>query len=499
MKNKIFKIILFLATIIMVASCEDFLEKNPNDKLSSATFWKTQADLESALAGCYQSLTQGYIGNVSKLAFDQLSENGYGPNPWEGFTTAMQGEAEATTGGVTSGLYNQSFNGVSRCNILLAHIDDVPIEDESTTNRIRGEARFLRAYFYHQLAFYYGDVPKLLDEPSLEDTGLPRSPKSEIIDLVNRDLDFAIENLPDEPYSGHAVKGSALALRARVALYESDWASAAKYAKEVMDLNTFSLANDYAGIFFGKQENNPEIIFSSKFLAPLTYHNLDQNVGYWLSFNVRPAFLKRYEMANGMAIDDEGSGYDPENPYLERDPRLRLSVFAVEGEPWIYDQDGWGHGRIWPTGASPKKYVDPSVAAGYDTQSDQDIVLLRYADVLLTYAEAKNEVSGPVQDVYDAVNEVRARPGIDMPPLPAGLSKNEMREHIRLERQVEMAFEGFAFADLKRWHTAHIVIPQITDDPGGVPRSFDENKNYLFPIPQGEMDKNDTWTQNPGY
>ena len=248
-----------------------------------------------------------------------------------------------------------------------------------------------------------------------------------------------------------------------------------------------------------ENEGNPEIIFSSRFLAPLTYHNLDQYYGWWLSYNIRPEFLKSYEMSNGMSIDEENSGYDPDNPYIGRDPRLRLTVYCIEGEPWVYSSYGYGSLRQWATGASPKKYVDLNVIAGPNTQSDQDIVLLRYADVLLTYAEAMNETSGPVQGVYDAINEVRARQGIDMPPLPPGLSKEEMREQIRQERQVELACEGFALDDLKRWHTAHVVIPQITDDPGGIPRKFDENKHYLWPIPIGEMDKNDSWDNNAGY
>src|SRR5690606_7014771 len=125
-----------------------------------------------------------------------------------------------------------------------------------------------------------------------------------------------------------------------------------------------------------------------------------------------------------------------------------------------------------------------------------DFVHLRLADVLLMYAEAKNEASGPDASVYKAINDIRAR--VNMPALPAGLSQDQMRTRIRQERRIELAFEGFRYLDIKRWKTAETIIPTIVD-PGGITRSFDPSKHYLFPIPQGERDVNPELDQNPGY
>ncbi|MBE7174264.1 MAG: RagB/SusD family nutrient uptake outer membrane protein, partial [Williamsia sp.] len=191
---------------------------------------------------------------------------------------------------------------------------------------------------------------------------------------------------------------------------------------------------------------------------------------------------------------------NPAFPYLNRDPRLKLSVY-VPGDPWKYSTTGFfdptkdGNNK---TGFNLKKYLDTTRApTGYATQSDQDFVLLRYADILLMYAEAQNEVGGPSQAVYNAVNAVRARPGINLPALPAGLSQDALRQRIRNERRVELAFEGLRYFDLLRWKIADQVIPAIVN-PGGVNRRF-EQKNYLWPFPQSEIDIDPDLKQNTGY
>ncbi len=132
------------------------------------------------------------------------------------------------------------------------------------------------------------------------------------------------------------------------------------------------------------------------------------------------------------------------------------------------------------------------------TRYDQDFIILRYADVLLMYAECKNEASGPDQSVYDAVNLVRGRPSVDMPPLPKGLDQAAMRERIRNERLFEFSFEGRRFWDLKRWRTAETIIPTVVD-VFGASRTFDPSRMYLLPFPQGELDRNHNLVQNPGY
>jgi len=158
---------------------------------------------------------------------------------------------------------------------------------------------------------------------------------------------------------------------------------------------------------------------------------------------------------------------------------------------------GFAYNNISGTGYNPVKYCNwDELPIDYSTISDQDIIIIRYADVLLMYAEAKNEASGPDASVYAAINAVRDR--VNMPPVPNGLTKDQMRERIRHERRVELALEGSRYVDIKRWRIAEDIIPQIVD-PGGAKRKFDPGKHYLLPFPQNEMDTNPNLEQNPGY
>ena len=217
--------------------------------------------------------------------------------------------------------------------------------------------------------------------------------------------------------------------------------------------------------------------------------------------NPRQELADAFECIDGLPIT-ESPLYDPDNWKLNRDPRmlLTLKLFSdpavkASGEVVEYAYNG-----ISLTGYEPAKFVDVEVLPiDYATKSEHDWILLRYAEVLLNYAEAKNEFSGPDPSVYAAINEVRARPGINMPPLTEGLTKDQMRERIRQERRVELAMEGLRYGDIKRWKTAETYIPSLVDPGSNLHRQFDPSKNYVFPFPQSEIDINDKLVQNPNY
>jgi len=148
----------------------------------------------------------------------------------------------------------------------------------------------------------------------------------------------------------------------------------------------------------------------------------------------------------------------------------------------------------------PTKGADvEALPIDYATRSEHDWILLRYAEVLLNYAEATNEISGPTAEVYNAVNTVRGRTGIDMPPLPDGLTKDEMRDRIWNERRVEFAMEGLRYSDIRRWKLAETYINTLVEPNSGTPRVFNPAKHYLWPFPESEMDVNPNLQQNPGY
>lgn len=339
---------------------------------------------------------------------------------------------------------------------------------------------------------------------------MTRTPKAEVVKAIYSDLDFAIANLPDKAYDGHVVKVSALALKARVLLHNEQWAEAASCAKQVIENSNCGLSANYIDIWKAdKQQNNPEILFSAQFLNPTNqqgFYGADIVYNWWLSTQPYHYIIDEYECLDGKSIK-ESPMFDEKHPYDNRDPRLRLCNY-VEGDPWYYGKDIYGDGvKRWqpglPTdGGRPatdfllKKFESKDIyPISYANKTDWDAVLLRYAEVLLIYAEAQNESNGPDQSVYDAVNKVRQRVG--MPPIPSGLSKEQLRDRIRHERRIELAYEGKRFLDLKRWKIAHIVIPQIVD-PSGIQHVFTE-KHYLLPIPQIEIDINPNLKQNPGY
>lgn len=481
MKKNIIYAHLLLIMVVLSFSCKkDFLNRNPLDKISSETFWKNEADLRAALAGCYAILSPRDNPGFGALAphYEGLSDNAYDNFPWEGgFTTLAQGIITPNSGGAVATEYNLHYQQIAADNFLLDNIDKVPVDD-AIKAKYKAESRFLRAYSYFRLSEAFGGVILSLKVETLSETKRPKNTKAEVVAAILDDLDFAIANLPDQAYAGNAVKGSAQALKAKVLLYNEKWKESAAVSKAIIDGAKFSLSPEYSNLFIKPgQLNNPEIIFSARYQTPDAYSNMDIYYSFWQSLQPLKLLVDAYETIDGSPIN-------PADPYSNRDPRLKKTIL-LPGEPHV----GSSTGIFMPfagdnkTGYLPKKFVDPNLNA--QQTSNSDCVILRYSDVLLMYAEAQNEDLGPEASVYDAVNKVRQRPGINMPVLPIGLSKEQMRERIRKERRIEFAMEGTRYFDLKRWHIAHIVLPTVVD-PGGIKRSFAQ-KNYLWPFPQAEI------------
>lgn len=475
-------------------SCSDFLDKNPLDQISSETFWTNQAEVDMALAGVYARLYQ-YNFRHKDCSWDVMGGDVYGTN-----IALAQGNIEPTSGGPVSSIWTEAYRGISSCHFFLGNIDEAPV-DAALINQYKAEVYFLRALFYFTLADTYGGVPLYTSSVSIDEALVKQSTKEAVIAQVLTDLDFAIANLPDEPYTdGHAVKGSALALKARVLLYNDRWSEAAAAAIQVIQGGKFSLFDNFRTLFQEVgQDNNPEIMFSTRYQKPDVTSDLDIRFAWHGVINPMRTLVDAFECTDGLPIT-ESPLYDPSNWRLNRDPRCLMTLKAYEDKVInsAGDSVGFAYNNLG-TGYNAVKYANwDELPIDYSTTSAQDWIHLRYAEVLLIYAEGQNEAVGPDASVYDAINEVRARPGIDMPPIPAGLSKEEMRERIRHERRVELALEGFRWSDVRRWRIAEDIIPTL-EDVGGTMRTFDPNAHYLMPIPQSEMDINDQLEQNPGY
>ncbi|WP_188935125.1 RagB/SusD family nutrient uptake outer membrane protein [Dyadobacter endophyticus] len=503
----------FISTALLSAlllggtsSCDDsFLDRNPMHAISGPTFWKTPADVDMALVGVYRRLQSSLFGH-RRTQLDGYSDNAYDRHNQIGFQNLTIGITNPSN--VPSILYNDPYAGIAACNYFLENVGSVTALPQATADVYTAEVRFLRALFYFELVQFFGDVVLYKTAPkTAEDAKVAKSPKTEVLAFVVEDLDYAISKLPATAYAGHAVKASAQMLKARVALYQQNWAEAAALTGDIISSNTFSIyQGGYANLFLqATQQGNPEIIFSTKYLAPNNPQGGEGvlvEIGWYGGNQPYKNLVDEYETTSGKMITDATSGYDPSNPYEKRDPRLKMTIL-VPGDKYV-NPDGSTFVTTDPvlTGFTMKKYMDTSKLPWDRSKTpltDMNIVHMRYAEVLLAYAEAKNEASGPDATVYDAINKVRTRTGVNLPPVDQAKynSKSLLRDFIRHERRIELAMEGHRYFDLKRWGIMAEKLAMVKN-PAGVTLSFGE-KNNVLPFPQSEVDRNKSLIQNQGY
>jgi len=481
-------------------SCDSLLDVDPADQYSTETFWKTEEHAKAGLMGSYNALLPWR--SLHTMEFDMLTSNGMPYNEANGTQAIGKGEHLSTTY-LIEALWKNCYTGIGRANTLIDNIVTVDM-GEAEKAKMVGEAKFLRAFFYLNMADKFGGVPLITEAPNADKhADLPRNTKEEVIAQVIKDLDDAIAVLPDSYASadlGRATKGAALALKARTLLYNERWTDAANAAKEVMNSGTYALFDDYRHFFSEANKHNSEVIFNIETKIPEYPTDYDQNI--W-RLN-RPAPLKElidtYLCTDGKTIQ-ESSVYDPANPYENRDPRLLKSIVCI-GYPYlgktITKED------VVTTGFGLKKYTsyEDDVTIPLVERSAFNFILIRYAEVLLTYAEAQNEANGPDESVYDAINQLRKRPDIAMPEVPKGLTKDQMREVIRRERRIELTFEGLYYSDILRWKAAEKENVGMMHNSEGievVKRSFNPNRDYLWPIPYNQIVLNNNLKQNPNW
>lgn len=510
---------LLILVVFILSGCEGFLEKQPLDEISTSTFWLSKSDFEMALtanygymhgsnAGPWDNPPAGMWGYCLPV-WDNLTDNSYGQHDYGGTKAIVAGDITSNTGGYITGVYDFTYKAIARVNLFLDQLSkyegtDISEEEKSIAE---AEVRFLRAFYYFQLYSLYGDVPLVVEPLNLETQYQAKATAADVVSQVLTDLDFGIANLEDKPYyenTGHVVKSTAQALKARVLMYTAygtngtpDIATlitARDLCMEVM--SEYTLSEKFTDLFQDAgQSGNKEIIFAVNYLAPdnVPSWGADLIYGDWISCSPLQNFVDDFECTDGLPWG-ESPLTDTENPFNDRDPRLSATVFN--------DSVVWGEGNVHhpsnsrPTGYGLKKVLDPSnVPYDYAALSQQNAVVIRLGEVLLMYAEAQNEIAGPDASVYQAATDLRAR--VDMPSYPAGLSQADMRERIRHERRIELAFEGLRYYDLRRWHIAGDVLNTVTD--GLIGYNWDD-KFYHWPLPQSEIDKsNGVLIQNPDY
>lgn len=506
--------------IVLIAltgfSCNDgFLDKSPNDMLSDATFWTTESDAVKYTTGVYRYLIAP-VDDVMML--DCYTDNAVPVHIHDPQGAISSGSATSTNRFMRIA-WEQAYQGIRRCEVFFQNIEKVDM-DALLKQRLTGEVEFLRAFFYATLVQRFGGV-SILDGPLELNQPIPaRSSTEDTYKFIVAELDKAAAKLPvkytgtDE--IGRATKGAAISLKALLHLHYGNYEASAAAAKEVIDLGLYDLFNDYVGLFRPENKNNSEVIFDKQFMKEQYVITIDQAYmpvmnGGWTVMSPTQDLVDVYQCTDGKPISTS-SLYDASNPYENRDPRLFQSimwngrVFAGKTYNTYEGPDKIGSGNATRTGYCLHKYLDPAID-GNTQRSWTNFIYIRYAEILLTYAEAKTRVSGPDQSVYEAVNKVRQRPSVEMPPLPEGLSREEMLEAIILERRVELTFEGKRLFDIRRLRIAEEVMTkpvrgQIMDGEHVFieQRNFNPDKDYLWAIPQTEIDlSNGALSQNPGY
>lgn len=523
MKDKIYLLGLSIVLMLLSARCsDDILDKQPIGAASAEGFFQTEEDIVMGINGVYSTFQGSIWGGAFvhvQPHFDAATDNAVLCCDWEySFTAIARGTMSPTTGGIVAWKYTYGYQALARINNMIEIIESNTVSDMTAESAAKwlGELRFLRAFIYSDMVTVYGGVPIVTSVLSNEEAvELTRNTKEEVVQLITDDLDFAAENLgyvPNKEQIGRPSKQAALALKGKVLLYNKRWSEAAAAFKQIIDVEgeAVRLDEDYEGLFRGTNEDSKEILFSIQYLTDAGGEGSFLQVHYapgtggqgsgWGSFTYTRDLVNDYYMTDGLPISSSNL-YDPDDVLANRDPRLRMTFFfpgdtyrgIVLETPEHFTVNGSEVTNPNAFVMRSRKWVSETGNTATDN-SPVDLVLLRYADVLLMYAEAQNEAVGPDALVYSAVNKVRQRAG--MPDFPEGLSQEEMRAEIRHERRVEFAMEGTRYFDLLRWRTAEEVIPSV---PTLENRQFDPAKNYLWPIPQSVIDADSDIEQNPGY
>lgn len=521
-------LLLALSGLMFTACDRELLDTVPNDRLSESLFWKTENDARLATNSLYTDLDSTNI-----FSWDAMTDIAHTNQPFDVQAYVELGQYDATSAKVF-GEWAKAYKGIRACNYFLENVDKVTSTNTTLINQFKGEARALRAYQYAKLAALFGDVPLITTAISLDESRtLARAPSTQIWDFVDKELSEAAGLLPvtyAATDKGRFTKGAALGLRARANLLAGRYQQAADAADQVIKLGVYGLNDSYEKLFTVAAENNKEVLLDRQFIKDTYPVNVFSLLAPYSqksatsTYVPTKALVDMYETTAGKLITDASSGYDPANPYANRDPRLRFSVFLTgdvlpsgitfRPEPTSGTADAVGNTYIASTtGFNIKKYVNAEDYAN-PANNGINIILLRYAEILLTYAEAKIELNQIDASVIAAINTVRnGRSDVKQPAVGSTASQADLRAIVRRERTVELAFEGQHLFDIRRWKTAESVIPGpiygitykttagalTTVQVVAVNRTFDKSRHYLWPIPQRERNLTPTLTQNPGW
>lgn len=563
-KNILYMVVM---VFLLVTGCDSALERYPLDVPSAETFYTNETEIQGGVNACYSFVVASGNGYLTpEFSWDALSDivfirgGGFAQNIMMSVTDFKDGYFRT--------LWLNMYQGIARCNLMLQKIEEN--KDKIAADKVKqfqGEVYFLRAYYYLRLTNMFGDVV-YVDKPvtSVADgKAVTRTAKAEVVKKIYADFDQSATLLASSTVKtlGRVTWGAAMSYKARAALQNNDWATAAAAAKAVIDSKKYMLMPSYANLFTEavlKSAANTEQILTQGHLVTANnatsfpqFTSARSIAGGYTTIVPTQNMLDSYLCTDGLDIS-KSPLYDKSKPYDKRDPRMRYS-FVLPGDMWngyVYDTRKDKPNTLNSAGASVKNldsynsteftsFTGYMVRKYYDfqyitklTQCETPFMLCRYAEVLLTFAEAKIEMNQIDADCLSAINQVRGRADVNMPAVTAS-SQTDMRRIVRTERKVELWNENLRYQDLLRWKRAEVVLtrpimgrpvlgdpigyPSVTFDADGDPvynvasyvphpstdyrvlilTNFNKSRDYLWPIPETELSLNPDLKPNPGW
>jgi hypothetical protein len=553
------KILIILLAILTFSACSDVLNLDPPDRIAETVVWKDASTVRLYMNATYAvAFPQGLYRNT---------QIGHGTDEMHSIKGSVFysriTKGELTPDNVTDlnpnvmNNWKQAYTTIRNVNVFLEKMATSPIEENLKTT-MTAEMRFIRAHQFAQLIWRYGGVPLITEVFELsDDFARARNTYDECVTFIVNELNAVIGVLPNKQPDtnlGLASSDAALALKGRVLLYaasplnnpgndRSKWQAASDAAKALIDGGRYSLSNDYRTTFTAQ---NNEIIFARYFtqanaastdaasMLPMELHfqvgrNGDRGFG---SDTPTQNQVDAYEMSNGLQITDAGSGYNPNDPYINRDPRFYATIL-FDGAVWknratetfISGAAGVAGGmdtnqgpfdvqNATQSGYYTKKFLQEEVPPlqGSTVRSTSPYIMFRYAEILLNYAEAQHML-GNDSEARIYANMVRKRAGVNMPDITEGGAALQTR--LQNERRVELAFEGHRYFDVRRWKIASdteskdirgITITKMANGSKTyaskllIDRPTWDDKWMLLPIPRTEVNRSSgALLQNPGY
>jgi starch-binding outer membrane protein, SusD/RagB family len=538
MKRYIYSIAILFGALTL-SSCNP-MDNEPTDSYTDKNFW---TDIDKAQTMLNMAYSQMY--SAGKMWSDErLTDNLYEGRGYTDQRSMRNGTADTSTD-LFESEWSDLYGGIKTCHVILANIDKLEA-DASTKAYMIAQTRYIRAAIYFRLTNFYGDIPFFTKDISLaESKTISRTSHDEVVKFIHSELDEILPDLPTREQlsadeNGKITKGAALMLQARAYLYESDWANVEKYCSMLMsgEYGSYSLFNSYAGLFTQENEYNCEVIMDCSYV-PLTRTWSDMLDMCPISKNGRvnstaptQSLVDNYLTLDGYTIDEAGTTYNENNPYDNRDPRLTATVVYhhykwaenvpgseftdtyINIKPGVDDNDDTYKGtgsNATSTGYYVRKYYDPEASASMS--SGLNIITMRYADVLLMYAEAMNEQNKMTEEVWNnTIRPIRQRAGFTKAKAldyPNG-DQASLRKILRSERNSELALEGLRWFDIKRWQAGEEYLSKQVRGAKFADNNtkyieldnykFNKNRDYLWSVPQSQMDINPNLKpNNPGY